>query len=437
MNKYFEAIPKELRDLIGKIREQALAQGLKVYLVGGFVRDLILAVENLDLDIVVEGDGIKFAEHFVKPQGGRIIVHKHFGTATVLLPYGIKIDFSSARKETYPKPAHLPVVSPGSLKDDLLRRDFTINAMAISLSDGAVVDYFGGQDDLRNKKIRVLHDLSFKDDPTRILRGIRFEQRFNFSIEPKTLKLLKEAIKLRMLEKVQPHRTRDDLVLVLKENNPLANINRIKQLVGFKFIHPKLKLTLKSRRYLKSLEKEIKWFNKNYPQRRGLDAWLIYLIGLLDSLSPQEIRDVCEKFGLRKGEEKRLLGPKQVTRKFIVDLSNPKIKPARIFALLNPLSYETVIALRAKYKNLALKRHIADFLEIYNGMCIFVSGDDLHCLGLSPGPRYQEIFTLVLNAKLNGEVENKEEELLLIKKLLGEIPPAPPTARGLRRDSTK
>jgi tRNA nucleotidyltransferase (CCA-adding enzyme) len=423
MEKLLSKIPEELRSLISKLREQALAQDLKVYLVGGFVRDLILGVKNLDLDIVVEGDGIKFAEDFVKPQEGKIIVHKHFGTATVFLEKIFKVDFSSARKEIYPKPAHLPIVSPGSLKDDLFRRDFTINAMAISLAEGTIVDYFDGQDDLRNKKIRILHDLSFIDDPTRVLRGIRFEQRFNFSIESKTLKLLKEAVKLRMLEKVQPHRTRDDLILALKENNPIGNIIRIKQLVGFKFIHPKLRLFANNFAYLRSLEKEIKWFDKNYPQRRGLDVWLIYLIGLVDSLKPLAIRNICDRFGLRKGEEKRLLGPKQVTRRFIVDLSNPKIKPARIFALLNPLSYETVIALKAKYNNPVLKRHIADFLEIYNDMCIFVSGDDLHCLGLSPGPRYQEIFTLVLNAKLNGEVKNKEEELSLIKELLNKRHP--------------
>ncbi|MFA5287484.1 MAG: hypothetical protein WC394_04365 [Candidatus Omnitrophota bacterium] len=418
MEKLLSRIPEELRGLIEKLREQALARGLKVYLVGGFVRDLMLEVKNLDLDIVVEGDGIKFAEDFVKPQEGKITVHKHFGTATVLLQSGFKIDFSSARKEVYPKPAHLPVVSPGPLKDDLFRRDFTINAMAINLADGAIVDYFGGRDDLRNKKIRVLHGLSFKDDPTRILRGIRFEQRFNFTIEPKTLKLLKEAVKLRMLEKVQPHRTRDDLILLLKENNPIDGIIRIKQLLGFKFIHSKLHLFAMNFAYLRSLEKEVKWFGANYPERRGLDVWLIYFIGLVDYLKLREIREVCDKFGLRKGEEKRILGPKQVTRKFIVDLSNPKIKPAKIFALLNPLSYEAVIALRAKYKNSVLKRHIADFLEIYNGMCIFVSGDDLHRLGLSPGPSYQEIFALVLNAKLNGEVKNKEEELSLIKELL-------------------
>jgi tRNA nucleotidyltransferase (CCA-adding enzyme) len=411
-------IPVELKALISKMREQALSCNLKVYLVGGFVRDLILGVKNLDLDIAVEGDGIKFAESFSNLQEGKITAHKRFGTATVLLKPGVKVDFSTARKEFYPKPANLPVVSPGSLKDDLSRRDFTINAIAVALSTGNIVDYFNGINDLRGKKIRILHNLSFNDDPTRILRGIRFEQRFNFTIEPLTLKLLKEAVRLKLIEKVHPHRLRDDLILLLKERSPLKEIKRIGKLVGFGFIHKDLKLCAKNYAYLKSLEKEIKWFNKNFPKRRGLDAWLIYLTGLLDPLNLAKIKAVCERFGLRKGEEKRILSYKNTRKAFMDNLGCRTVKPSKIFALLEPLSYETIISLRAKNKNSLFKKHIADFLEIYNGMCTLVSGKDLHCLGIPPGPRYQKIFTQVLNAKLNAEVKSREEELSLIKKLL-------------------
>jgi len=413
-----DKIPGELKGLISKLRDEAFSGGFNAYLVGGFVRDLILGVKNLDLDILVEGDGIKFAGSFAGSQGGKITAHKQFGTATVLLKSGIKVDFSSARKEVYPKAAHLPVVSPGSLSDDLYRRDFTINAMAISLDDGRVIDLFRGSRDLKHKKIRVLHDLSFKDDPTRILRGIRFEQRLRFTIEPLTLKLLKEAARLKLLQKVHPHRTRDDLILVLKESDPIKAIRRIEKLAGLAFIHPDLKLSAKAYAYLRSLEKEIKWFNKNYPGRRRLDTWLIYLIGLLGPLNLSAARDICGRFGLRKGEEKRILSCKNISRAFIADLSRPKAKPSRIFALLEPLSYEAILSLRAKYNNPALRGHIADFLDVYNGMCLLVSGDDLHCLGLPPGPRYREIFTRALDAKLNGEVMNKEEELSLIRKLL-------------------
>lgn len=418
MKEYLEKIPEEIKRLINKVRDIAARENVKAYLVGGFVRDLILGVRNLDLDIVIEGEGIKFAEAFADAVGAKITAHKLFGTATVFKKPALKIDFSSARKEFYPKPAHLPVVKSGSLKDDLYRRDFTINSMAIGLSNFRLVDYFGGGKDLRDKKIRLLHSQSFIDDPTRILRAIRFEQRYDFTIEPKTLSLLTEAVKMKMLELVHPHRMRDDLVLILKERKPIKGIMRIKKLTGFDFISPGLRIDVKSRLLLEAFEKEIGWFNKNYPGRRALDAWLIYLMGLLDSLGIKAIKKISALFGLRKGEEKRLISYKQAGCKFIAELSSPKIKPSRIFVLLERLSYETIIALRAKYMNRVFKRNIADFLEIYNGMRIFVSGEDLHGLGVLPGPRYQKIFARVLNAKLNGQVKTKEEELSLIRELL-------------------
>jgi len=418
MKKYLEKIPEELKSLINKVRDTASRENLKAYLVGGFVRDLILGVKNLDLDVVVEGDGIKFAETLGRLLNAKVTAHKQFGTATLFISPSLKIDFSTARSEFYPKPAHLPVVTPGLLKEDLYRRDFTINAMAVDLTDGKLVDYFGGEDDLRNKIIRVLHDLSFIDDPTRILRGVRFEQRYGLKIEARTLSLLKRAVKEEMLERVHPHRTRDELVLILKERNAIKNIRRLDKLAGFGFVSDKIKVSGQIISLLKSIEKEIVWFNKIDPVRRELDCWLIYLMGLLENLDAGTIRNICVKLGLRKGEEKRLLSYKHAKLKAVKELSSPKIKPSRIFALLEPLSYEEIIALKASQDNPVFSQNIKNFLEIYNGMRIFVCGEDLHCLGLSPGPRYQKIFAQVLNAKLNGKVISKNEEISLIKGLL-------------------
>jgi tRNA nucleotidyltransferase (CCA-adding enzyme) len=418
MKKYLERIPEELKILISKVREEAAREDLKAYLVGGFVRDLILGVKNLDLDIVVEGDGIKLAEILGHSLGAKVTAHKQFGTATLFINPSLKIDFVTARKESYPKPGHLPVVAPGSLKEDLYRRDFTINAMAVGLSDGKLVDHFGGEADLRNKIIRVLHDLSFIDDPTRILRAVRFEQRYDLRIEPRTLFLLKNALRRKMLERVHPHRTRDDLILILKERNVIKNIRRLDKLSGFDFISDKIKVTGKVLAFLKNIGKEIAWFNKINPVRRPLDCWLIYLMGLFENLDGREIKDICVKFGFRKGEEKRLLSCKQAKLKAVKELCSPKIKPSRIFALLEPLSYEVIIALKASRDNQVFSRNIKNFLEIYNGMRIFVCGEDLHCLGLPPGPKYQKIFGRVLNAKLNGKAANKDEEISLIKGLL-------------------
>jgi len=424
MRKYLKRLPKEIQDLISQASDSAYSNNMSVYLVGGFVRDLILGVKNLDLDIVVEGDGIKFAEVLSQKLNVGLIRHRRFGTATVILKKYLKVDIATARQEYYPQPAHLPEVTRGVLKDDLARRDFTINAMAISINRqdfGRFVDCFGGRQDLANKKIRILHNLSFIDDPTRILRAIRFEQRYNFKIEPKTLNLLREANGLNMLERVSRERLRDELILILEEGHPLKPLNRTKELIGFDFINSGLSLSKKTLVFLRSVESQISWFKKKYPKRRNLDAWLIYFIGLIDQLNINNIKLICKKFAFRRGEEKRILIYKKLNPKFIKELSRDKIKASRVFSFLEPLSYEVIILIKAKFKNSNLRKNIEDFLEIYNGTRLYISGADLHKLGLTPGPYYQKIFHRVLNAKLNGLVKTKKEELGLINRITKRI----------------
>jgi len=420
MKEYLNKLPKEILDLIYAACDIANRDSLPIYLVGGFVRDLILGVKNFDLDMVVEGDGINFAEKFAKCLKAKLIRHRRFGTATIILSNHLKIDIASARKEFYPKPAHLPVVENASLKDDHFRRDFTINAMAISIGQenfGELIDFFGGEDDLKKKKIQILHSLSFLDDPTRILRAIRFEQRYDFKIEPNTLRYLRQAVKLRMLEIVEPQRVRDELILMLKEDRPIKEIKRIKHLVGFKFINKRLSVTKKILSLLALIEKEINWYRNTKSFRRPLDTWLIYFIGLTDSLSVNDLKSICRKFGLKKGEEKRIITYKKIKPKLFRELGKEKIKPSKIFSSFESLSYEVILLLKAKYKNRHFQQHINDFFEIYNDMRLYISGEDLHNLGIPPGPYYQKIFSMVLNAKLNGLVKTKEEELAMIKKL--------------------
>ena len=436
MKDYLNKLPNEIKDLIRLVSDIANKNNILAYLVGGFVRDLILGVKNLDLDIVVEGDGIKFAEGLSEKLRAGLIRHRRFGTATVILKDNLKIDpsaslrvngergrtidIATARREYYPHPAHLPEVTRGILKDDLMRRDFTINAMAISINRqdfGRFIDCFGGKKDLADKNIRVLHDLSFIDDPTRILRAIRFEQRYNFKIEPKTLEFLRQANRSKMLEMVSRERLRDELILILKEERPLKPLIRIEELIGFGFINSGLSLSKKTHTFLKSIESQIIWFKRKYPKRRQLDTWLTYFMGLIETFNINSIKLICKKFAFRRGEEKRILAYKIIKSKFIKDLSQNKIKPSKIFSLLEPLSYEVIILIKAKFKNANIKKHIEDFFEIYNGMRIHISGEDLRRLGLTPGPDYQKIFHRVLNAKLDGLVKTKKEELELIKKI--------------------
>jgi len=420
MKEYLKKLPQEIRDLIAAAGETAHSNNMSVYLVGGFVRDLILGVKNLDLDIVVEGDGIKFAEALCAKLNAGLIRHRRFGTATIVVNKYLKVDIATARCEYYPEPAHLPEVACGILKDDLLRRDFTINAMAMSIDPGdfgRLIDCFGGKRDLAHKKIRILHDLSFIDDPTRILRAIRFEQRYGFKIEPNTFRLLKRANRLKMLKKVQPQRLRDELILILKEGNPLKPLNRIDKLVGFNFISRGLSLTRTTRLFLKSTQAQIKWFERKYPKHRKLDGWLMYLISLLEPLNINKSRLFCRRFALRRGEEKRIVTYKKINPNFIKELKLKSIKPSRIYALLEPLSYEVIILVKARFKNECISEHINNFFGTYNGMRIHISGDDIRNLGLTPGPYYQKIFHRVLNAKLDGLIETKNEELELIKMI--------------------
>ncbi len=422
MKRYLEKLPAELKKIINLAAEVSKETGMPACLVGGFLRDLILGVANFDLDITVEGSGIIFAQKLAKKLKSGIRIHERFGTATLTLDNCLKVDIATTRKEKYPCCACLPVVSSGSLKEDLMRRDFTINAMAVSIAEGneqKLIDPFGGKDDLKSGRIRILHDLSFKDDPTRILRAIRFEQRFDFKIEPKTLALLKEAIGSGLLNKAHARRTRDDLILMLKERDPLKQIKRLSDLGGLSFLSDKLRFAKSTQDLFEAIDKEIRWFMKNYSARRQLDTWLIYFTALLKPLSLAQLKLVTCKLGLRKGEEKRIISYCRDTHKLIPSLSKKGIRPSHIFSLLEPLSYEEIVLLRAAgCQNKYLKEYITDFLEIYNGMRLYVSGHDLHGLGILPGPRYQKIFAQVLAAKLNGQVKTRRQELALIKKLI-------------------
>lgn len=421
MLNYLKKLPKEIRRLISLTADLACQEHLAVYLVGGFVRDLLLGLPNLDLDIVVEGEGIKFAEDLSVILKARLTRHRQFGTATLVSQANYKIDIATARKECYPQPASLPVVSPGTLEEDLFRRDFTINAMAVRISGGnkmELTDFFQGQADLKKKKIRTLHDLSFIDDPTRILRAIRFEQRYGFAIESNTLRLLKKASRMKMINKVGPQRLRDELILILKEGSPLKPLKRIKKLLGFSFISRNLTLADNDFNFLSRLEKETVRFRAGYLPKRSLDSWLIYFMGMTDGLSLAQVKTLCRNFVFRRGEEKRILDYKRVNYKIFSLLNHRPVRPSRIYGILQPLSYEVILTVKAKYRNKALQRNIDVFLSTYNATRILVGGRDLQALGLEPGPAYQKILQKVLDARVDGKLKTRDDEIKLIKRIV-------------------
>ena len=421
MREILNRLSEDIRGLVVQAGKTAERSGIRAYLVGGFLRDLILGVENFDLDIAVEGDGIGFAEALAKGLQGKLVRHRRFGTATIILSWGVKLDIATARREVYPRPGELPVVTPGSIRDDLFRRDFTINALAVSITGsdfGKVIDLYGAKEDIRKKRVRVLHDLSFLDDPTRILRAIRFEQRFAFRIEPRSLKLAQEACRKKMLERVEPQRLRDEIILMLKERRPLLEIRRMKKLVGFAFISPDLRVNAGSYALFRSVEASLRWFDREMCHRRRLDNWIIYLMALTQSLDERATAAFCRKFAFGRGETIRLISYKHHHRAIAEKLSVRKITPAKIFSILEPLSYELLVMLRAQYRNRLIRGRIEEFLKVYNGTKIHTRGCDLKKLGVLPGPEYKKIFDQVLFAKLNGKTPTKEDELELICRLL-------------------
>ncbi|MBN1405045.1 MAG: CCA tRNA nucleotidyltransferase [Candidatus Omnitrophica bacterium] len=414
--------PAHISKLLKLIGSEADKLNYNAYCVGGFVRDILLGVKNYDIDIAVEQDGLKFAEILSGKLNGTLVVHKKFGTATIYISGGAKIDIATARTEAYDEPAALPTVKFSSIKEDLYRRDFTINAMAVSLNRknfGDLIDFFGGKNDLTAGKIRVLHGLSFVDDPTRIFRAVRFEQRYNFKIEPHTERLIKTAVSLDMIARTQKQRIRDEIILILSEEDPLKALIRMNRLHELRFIEPGMKLTKNTIRLFKAVRKARMRYTLLYKKKRPLHDWIIYFMAMLDGFTAGRVRAICEKFVFRKGDEKRLLSSaaKADTIARLMDKKSA-VSPSRIYKSLEPLSYETIIFIMAKTRTLRARKRMHLFFTKYNGTRLKITGADLKKLNLAPGPRYKAIMDKVLYAKLDGKARTKEEEINLAKRLI-------------------
>jgi len=254
------------RDILEELRKITSQYNISIYAIGGFVRDLLLGQSNFDLDIVVEGDIQLIISKIMDKWEGKVITHPQFGTSEIILSDGKRIDIATARIEHYEEPGSLPKVERSSLWLDLKRRDFTINALAMSLNEenfGEIIDLYGGLEDLTRKELRILHNLSFVEDPTRILRGIRLEARLGFTFEEKTFKLLKEAIENGFLNKIAKERLKDEIILILQESQPEKVLKRLEELNALSYIFPIRKLP-------KNFEKKNQILKNEYPQKYEL-----------------------------------------------------------------------------------------------------------------------------------------------------------------------
>ena len=417
-----ECLPRRIISLIKDFGTTADSLGYNAYLVGGLVRDMFLKRENLDVDIVIEGDGIRFAQEFAENHEARVRSHKKFGTAVLIFPDGFKVDLATARIEYYETPAAPPMVETSSLKMDLLRRDFTVNTLAIKLNKrdyGTLIDYFGGQKDLRERLIRVLHNLSFVEDPTRVFRAVRFEQRFGFTIGKLTLSLIKNAIDINCFKDLSGRRLFTELKLILMENKPDQAIERMHELDLLQFISPDIEYTEGLKKILEDIKAVISWFDLLYLEE-PYEAWKTFWYGLTSSLDPKAIQDLAARMQMNDMESRGMIA-QRLNLDHIVD-SLIRIKGDDnfgIYTLLSQYDTEILLFMMAKANNEKIKKIISNYFTRLKGKELYLKGKDLKDMGFKPGPLYKEIFNGLLEASLNGKVGTREEEIEFIKEKFG------------------
>ncbi len=403
-------LPAELIGFMQTAGKIAHIQGRNLYLVGGVVRDLLLERANLDIDLVVEGDAINLAYRLRQVYPGKITTYPRFNTAKLQWAKW-SVDLATARCETYAKPGALPSVKLGSLKSDLSRRDFTINAMAINLDPshyGKLIDLYGGIHDLKHKIIRILHEKSFTDDATRIWRGLRYEQRLNFQLEETTLDLLKRDIS--MLDTISGDRIRYELECILHEEYPEKVFRRAQELGVLEWLHP----ALKGNGWLAEKCKQARELNSPNPPPVGL-----YLALLAYHLNDEENEQLVAKIRLPKSLAQTMRDTISLKVK-LSSLADPELPSSSIYHLLHGYSPVAITASSLADDSPIVRQHIQLFLNKLLYIKPALTGDDLQRMGIPAGPRIKEILNLLHEARLDGKVASKQGEEEMVRGWLTE-----------------
>jgi tRNA nucleotidyltransferase (CCA-adding enzyme) len=417
-----ERLEKGTLKKLTEIGSLADTLGYHAFLVGGFVRDLLLRIENYDIDIVIEGDGLLFAEELAKNFGVKVRPHKEFATAKIFYPDGFKIDIATARLEYYKAPAALPIVEHSSLKLDLHRRDFTINTLAISLNKntfGLLIDFFGAQRDIKEKTIRVLHSLSFVEDPTRVFRAIRFEHRFGFQIGKHTLSLIKNAIKMDFLSRLKGKRIWTELSLIMLEEAPEKIVKRLQELDLLKFISPDLTFDKEKEKLFTQMHAVLQWYELLY-RGQPCDTQAFYALGLLDRMGFEQVEDFCKRTELADSLKRRILENTESFRDATSKLPTAIYtgKKSEIYKVLEPLSQETKLFIMAKTKSEEIKKAISNYVTYKDVLKPIFTGEDLKKLGIKEGPVYKKILETLKDAKIDLSLRTKEDEVSFVKKYI-------------------
>ena len=407
-------LPEGLFEFLRVAGRQAGAQGHNLYLVGGAVRDLLLERANTDFDLVLEGDATAFAKRLAKlmrAEGDdrrlpdKIAIHPRFGTAKFQRG-DLTIDVVTARSETYARPGALPAVKPGTIRDDLFRRDFSINVMAIELmpaSFGRLLDYFDGVKDLQRKSIRILHDRSFIDDATRMLRAIRYEQRLGFRLEPDTERLLKRDVAY--LDTISSDRIRHELELMFKEDKPERMLERAQILGVLRQIHPALKVDGATAEQLRR------------AHHKGMTEADIYLAILAYPFSDEDIDSFIQRLNI-SGESKRAIKQLPRLKAKLPALAPPNVAPSAAYRLLQRYNSKAIAACAIAADEPAVRFQLDRYLSHLRYVKPSLDGDALRALGVQPGPRLGKMLGALREARLDGAVKSREDEEALVRRLM-------------------
>lgn len=406
--------PEELVSLLRAGGDLASPYGWSLYLVGGAVRDLLLKRPSLDLDLVLEGDAIALARKLAEIRGGEVVAHPRFGTAK-FRQERLTLDLATARCESYPRPGALPVVEPGTIDDDLLRRDFSINAMAIELNPvhfGRLLDPYRGRSDLNQGLIRVLHEKSFSDDPTRSLRALRYEQRLGFKLEARTEEWMRRD--LPVIDAVTGERLRHELELILSEEKPEKTLSRAHELGVLQMLHPALKGD--------------GWVRDRFEQARKASAPqpspALYLAILAYPLSEEENESLLARLKIR-GEIARALRYVVKLRQAAPSLARTQLAPSAIYHLLKKHSPVAISAAAIATDSKAVRQQLELYLTELRHIKPALNGDDLKEMGIPPGRKLGQVLRALHDARLDGKVQTRQEEEELALRLISKARSSP------------
>lgn len=424
-------LPAETRRILNLAGSLGKKLGLPVYAVGGFVRDLLLGHSNQDIDLVAEGNGIALARELAHELGGRIREHDKFLTSVVIYHDDAgeerHIDVATARLEYYEYPAALPTVELSSIKMDLFRRDFSINAMAIRLDSepfGQLVDFFGGQRDTRDKLIRVLHTLSFVEDPTRCIRAVRFEQRYKFRIGPGTEKLIRNILPMHLMEKLSPQRLFHEFKLLCSETTAAECLLRLDNLGILKTLGKGLALNPSKIQAIKRMKTILSWYKMLFFEEVAQE-WICFFLALSHNQSYTEASENYDALGLPHAKKGEIMRQREKMRALKSTLFNwqkkrdyGSAKISVLYEALKELSLETLLYMRAAFHNEGLEKSLSLYITQWRNEKADINGDDLKRIGVEPGPVYASLLRLALYSKLDGLAPTPKAQLACVLKSL-------------------